>query len=422
MTDTVDLAVSGFANGGDGVAHDADGRVVFVAGALPGERVRARIVDRRSTYAKAQTAEVLDASPHRIPVACPAAAAGAGCCDLAYVTPEYAGGLRADALGDVLARIGRFDPDRLAFPEVAELDDDPVGWRVRTRLAVDARGAVGLRACRSSEVVTARCSGPVAGLTDGLDDLPVTPGADLVAAVGDDGRRQVVELAPIRTAAGRGRTAAQRARARRSAPRTETVLDGDGLVSYRVGERTWTLPATGFWQAHRRAPEVYAQTIRDFAALVPDVATSTGLRVWDLYGGAGVLGAALLDGAAQGGPAVAGIDLVETAPAALALAEDTLADEPVTTHRGAVEAVVGNLPAPDLVIADPPRSGTGAATVAAICAAGPAGVVHVGCDAAAFARDLAAYVAAGYRLVAWRAFDAFPRTSHVEAIAVLRSP
>jgi tRNA/tmRNA/rRNA uracil-C5-methylase (TrmA/RlmC/RlmD family) len=85
-----------------------------------------------------------------------------------------------------------------------------------------------------------------------------------------------------------------------------------------------------------------------------------------------------------------------------------------------VEQVLPSLPRrPDVVVADPPRSGLGRALVEAICARGPRRVVHVACDPAALGRDVGLFAAQGYRLSALRAFDAFPMTHHMECVALL---
>ncbi|GAC57398.1 putative RNA methyltransferase, partial [Gordonia hirsuta DSM 44140 = NBRC 16056] len=215
---------------------------------------------------------------------------------------------------------------------------------------------------------------------------------------------------------GGGRRAAQAARSRAARPRASSVLTGGDLVTERVGAHTWQIPVTGFWQAHRAAPLRYAQTVQNFVA---QAAPDGRLRVWDLYGGAGVLGAGLL---ARTDPGGVEIDLVESDHGAVAAARRALADEPVHIHRGEVGATIAGLPRPDVVVADPPRKGAGAAVIAAIAAAEPRIVVHVGCDAAAFARDLRDYRRHGFRVADWRAFDAFPLTHHMEAIALLVSP
>ncbi|MFN7184345.1 MAG: hypothetical protein ACK4MZ_09210, partial [Thermomonas haemolytica] len=138
-------------------------------------------------------------------------------------------------------------------------------------------------------------------------DLPAAlawPGALLVAAgAGVQLRRYrrlpacVVEIAPAQlSATGRrspGRRGASSRRAASSRPRPEKAVIGSGRVTDYVSNRAWTLDATGFWQAHRGAPQVYTDVVGEWA----DAAAGDG--AWDLYGGVGVFAAAL---AGQVGP------------------------------------------------------------------------------------------------------------------------
>jgi tRNA/tmRNA/rRNA uracil-C5-methylase (TrmA/RlmC/RlmD family) len=140
-----------------------------------------------------------------------------------------------------------------------------------------------------------------------------------------------------------------------------------------------------------------------------------GERAWDLYGGAGLFSAVLADAV---GPTGA-VTLVESDRSAVAAARDSLADlANVHVVRSNVERF---RPAdePDVVVLDPPRRGAGAAVVRALVAAAPRAVAYVACDPAAFARDVATFRAAGWRLAALRAFDAFPMTHHVECVGLL---
>ena len=79
---------------------------------------------------------------------------------------------------------------------------------------------------------------------------------------------------------------------------------------------------------------------------------------------------------------------------------------------------MSDLADPDCVVLDPPRAGAGRDVVGAVTARRPGRIVHIGCDPAAFARDVALYAEHGYRLERVRAFDAFPLTHHVEAIGL----
>ena len=421
------------ANGGDAVGRLEDGRVVFVRGAIPGELVEARVVDTRSdSFWRAEAIDILDPSPHRVDVICPAAAHGAGCCDLAFIEPGHARTLKAQALEDVLVRVGHFAADRVhdwcavdADPDappaigIRSLSDDATGWRVRTRLAVDDAGRCGQHRFHSGElVVGVDCVQPVTGLLDGLDERRFTPGGELAIVADDEGRRHITELAPVEpTRRGarrdRGRSAAQRRRRRVESRRATTVLEGDEAARQRVGHREWTIPVTGFWQAHSAAPTVYAATVAEF---VSSTSTTRSATCWDLYGGAGIFAGALLDTIAP-----RAVHIVDSDAAALHAADEVFAAEgsPVTTHRGEVAEVIEALPSPDVVVLDPPRTGAGTRVVDRIVAALPEAVVYVGCDAARFARDLALFGERGYAVTQMRAFDAFPLTHHVEAIALL---
>jgi tRNA/tmRNA/rRNA uracil-C5-methylase (TrmA/RlmC/RlmD family) len=147
-----------------------------------------------------------------------------------------------------------------------------------------------------------------------------------------------------------------------------------------------------------------------------------GETVLDLYAGAGLFGGALA-------PAVGGsgrVVCVEADEGACAAAEANLAGLPqAEVWQGEVDAegLTGLLEelggAPDVVVLDPPRAGAGPAVSRVLAGTGARAVVYVACDPASLGRDVAAFAAAGYRLTALRAFDAFPMTAHVECVALL---
>ncbi|MBD0020877.1 TRAM domain-containing protein [Gordonia pseudamarae] len=407
------------ANGGDAVGH-VDGRVVFVRGALPGERVRVRIEDRSNDrFWRAVVTDVLDPAPDRVPPACEAAAHGAGCCDLSFVEPAAARRLKTGVTADVLRRIGPLTDDGLAaaglFDEgVRALGPDGEGWRIRTRLFVDDQGRAGVHAWHASTVIVGHhCSAPLAGLVAGLDVERFTPGAEIVAVAGADGRH-LAEIAPPEPVRGdRGdRRHVQRTRRSRAAARSTRMLEGAETVPHTVGDRTWDIGVNGFWQAHRAAPATYAATV---VAMMENVDVDpAGTVAWDLYGGAGIYAGALLDNAA------AQVHVVDSDAGAISAASTTFAGEArLRAHRGEVAETAVGLPSPDIVVLDPPRTGAGRAVIDMIAAADPRVVVHVGCDVGRFARDLAFLAERGYRVRALRAFDAFPGTHHVETIACL---
>ena len=423
MTDSeileTELVTARMANGGEAVGHH-EGRVVFVRGALPGERVRVRIVDRSNDrFWRAVVTDIVEPSQDRVSPACPAAAHGAGCCDLSFVAPAAARELKTGVTADVLRRIGAVTDVQLenaGFFDggVVALGPDGVGWRVRTRLSVDNRGRAGVHAWHAGAVITGHhCSAPVDSLLDGVDERRFTPGAEIVAVAGADGRH-LAEIAPPEPVRGSraDRRHVQRTRRMRAAARKISMVEGDELVTHRVGERSWQIGVNGFWQAHRAAPATYARTVVGLAADVD--AELRDAVAWDLYGGAGIYAGALLDAGATD------VHVVDSDSGAIAAATATFAgDRRLVAHRGDVAEVAAGLPAPGIVVLDPPRTGAGRVVIDTIAAAGPQAVVYVACDIGRFARDLGFLTGHGYRLRSLRAFDAFPGTHHVEAVGCL---
>jgi len=398
----IELDITRMAHGGEGIGFAPDGRVVFVGGSLPGERVRAEITRAKKRWARARLVEVAEPSPLRVEPACPAAARGAGCCDFSHVEPSAQLGLKHEViLGQLGALAGRsgvldgFDPDL----ELAGRQLQPTaGWRTRVRLGVDTHGRAGTRMSRSNELVTGvACAQAAEGLLDGIvgeGARSFTPGAEVVAVLDSRGERHVVET-----------TRAQRGRRVES---IDTVVEGTGTVTQDVGGRTFTFPATAFWQAHVEAPAAYARIVEKWGS-----ATYARRVGWDLYGGVGVF-VPSIDAAIGGGH----VDTVDYSPAANT-PQEALAGLDVGRHNRKVESGVGDLAAPGLVVLDPPRSGAGEEVVNAVAAAAPERVIHVGCDPATFARDLGTWGERGYRVTRMELIDAFPGTHHFETAALL---
>lgn len=383
----LELSAGPMANGGSCVARH-DGRVVFVRHALPGERVRARITSRRDSFWHAEAVDVLDGSPDRVASLCPVAGAdGAGCCDLAFADPAAARRLKGAVVADQLQRLGGHSWEGAAEP-VGE--GTATGWRTRVRLGVDAQGNAGLHRYRSSELVTElNCGQVAAGLLDGLAG-PRWRGADEVHVVlDDDGRRHVVS-------AGR---------------RGAVVAEGRAESVHRVGGRSWLLPVTAFWQAHRDAPAVYSALVAEWAA------GADGGLAWDLYGGAGVFASALAGAVGEHGRVLS----VDTSRAASAAAAGALAGSAqVRVLRDSVRRMLSRQSRrADVAVLDPPRAGAGRAVIDLLATAEVPRVIHIGCEAAAFARDIGLYRERGYRVREIRVFDAFPLTHHVESMALL---
>ena len=384
------------ANGGSCVARH-EGRVVFVRYALPGETVKVRVVGDHGSYWHADVVEVMEPSPDRVDSLCPIAGVdGAGCCDLAFAEPEAARRIKGAVVANQLARLGGYqwrDEDSAVAEPVG--DGEATGWRTRVRLDTTAEGRAGFHRYHSSELVTELdCAQLPAGMLDGLNDWRWPPGAQLHVVVDDDGDRHVVQSGP-----------------RTGRKTTTLVAEGRYEAVQRVGDRIWRVPVTAFWQSHREAAGVYSDLVAGWAQLEP------GMTAWDLYGGAGVFAAVLAQAVGERGKVVT----VDTSRGASRSARAALADLGwVSVVTDSVRrALSAQAMRADVAILDPPRSGAGREVIDMLAAAGVPRVIHIGCEAASFARDVGLYLGHGYAVEDLRVFDSFPLTHHVECVAVL---
>ncbi|GAA4153406.1 class I SAM-dependent RNA methyltransferase [Leifsonia shinshuensis] len=424
--DEVELDIINVAHGGVFVARH-EGRVVFVPDTLPGERVRARVADRaHDRFWRAELLEVLEPAAERREHVWDAASVRrapgqrAGGAEFGHIRLDHQRELKRRVIVDALQRTARLDAETIdalgvdgagpAVEAVSGETEDGTGWRTRVRLQVGEEGAIGPFAARTHTIVP-------------VTDLPLAtatveesapfgqrfPGAESVdvVATGSGATHVLVNDRPER----RGK--------RLIRPRRRPVP-----IRERVGEREFRLDARGFWQVHRQAAATLTEAVRsavDEALFDPRAANL------DLYGGVGLLAAALGD---RFGPTLR-ITSVEADEAATDDAAENLAEwVGATAVTARVERFVTGLAAEATaaersrlraatVVLDPPRSGAGREVVDAIASMRPAQVVYVACDPVALARDVAYFAERGYPLRTLRAFDLFPNTHHVEAVATL---
>lgn len=406
---TVELTPTGIAHGGYSVAR-LDGRVVFVSDTIPGETVIARVTDdSKSSFWWADTVSVVEASEHRVPHIWREADVSrdpekrVGGADFGHIRLAHQRELKKDVLRDALIRFGKVDPATvsLLLDKVAAMPGDDtangLGWRTRVRLHTDDRGHVGPRARRSHEVIR-------------VSELPLASAgvnsiAPLTEEYGNIGSVDV--LSPSI-----------------GDPRLIVGHQKPTVIRERVGNREFRVDDNGFWQVHREAPTSLSAAVQSAIDLDRFDATAYNL---DLYGGVGLLAAALAD---VGGAStrVTSIEATERATEHAgenlaewvgAFAETAKVDRWLSgLDRRATPAERTRLEAATVVL-DPPRTGAGRDVMALLTRLAPAQLVYVACDPVALARDVAFATAAGYRLSRLTAMDMFPHTHHVEAVATL---
>jgi tRNA/tmRNA/rRNA uracil-C5-methylase (TrmA/RlmC/RlmD family) len=400
----VELEITNVAHGGVFVARH-EGRVVFVSDAIPGERVLARISDERhARFWRAETVRILEGSEHRRAHVWSSASVQrapedrAGGAEFGHIALPHQRELKRQVLTDALTRMGRLSGalvDTVTVEAVAgDEEAGGLGWRTRVRLHADEAGVLGPYAARSHRVIP-------------VEDLPLASPA-IAAAI--DLTKRMPSAASVDIVAP-------------SAAPAQIVGPETGPIVERVGDREFRVDAAGFWQVHHAAAQVLTAAVQhtiDAGRFDPAAANL------DLYGGVGLLAAAVGD---RFGPGVR-IATVESNSAATRFAAGNLSDfanARAITDR--VERYLRRLTeasarqrralAKATVILDPPRSGAGRPVVEALAALHPAQIVYVACDPVALARDVALFAPLGYAVQSLRAFDLFPHTHHLEAVALL---
>lgn len=409
----LELTVDSLAAGGDAVGRGEDGRVVFVAGAAPGERVRVRLTEEHRQFARGALVEVIAPSPDRVEPPCPLfrERTCGGCVWQHVAYPVQATAKQAtvaSALRRQLAEGMALDP--------IETPVAPYRWRRRARLhwvrpAASPAALIGLYAPRSRRVTPVPVCPQLEPALEGA--LPALH--DLLAA----GLFQKGEIDMLCDPAGQVQVAV---RGPCRAPAAEALVGQGGVVGVILGRQVFGAAALEIEPGQWAQADRFVQPSRaGNAALLSAVDRATrprdGARILELYAGSGNLTRMLLDGAGS-------VLAVDTRPGRqighprlrwqVGPVEEVVAD---LVGQGASGAA-GEAPAIDLVVLDPPREGARAA-LDSIAALGAPRVVYVSCDPATLARDLDRLGAAGYRALRAAAIDLMPQTAHVEVVVAL---
>lgn len=401
----VELDLDGITHGGEAVGRLPEGKACFVPFAIPGERVRVRVVEERRRWARGELLEVLVPSPDRVEAPCALfGPGGCGGCQLQHVAPERQTALRRRVLIEQLERIGGIsDP-----PVTAAVRCGDEAYRTRARFAVTRDGRLGFRRAGSHDVVpVARCHLATADLQAlrermgdgwaGVGEVTLRTGSAGSAAVVTPGPDA---LPPLPATADDV--------ALLDATGTAVGLRGDGVLTEVVDGFGFRVSPTSFFQANRCGAETLLRLVRAAAAVQP------GERVLDCYAGVGLFARGLAE---DGGVVTA----VEAHPAAAADARHNLAGHATVVEDDVAAVVAGWDARVDVVVLDPPRRGAGAAQVTAMAGLAARTIVYVACDPAALARDAAALRDAGYDLIEVVPVDQFAHTAHIEAVATFRA-
>ena len=387
-----EVAIEKVAHGGIFVARH-EGRVVFVSHVLPGERVKVRVFeDVGKGFCRAEPIEILEPSVDRVPhIWAEGGVGGAGGAEFGHIRLARQRELKADVLEEALDRFAGLKL-RVAV-EAAPGDDENngLGYRSRIQLHVDEQGFVGPYRERSHEVVRVK-SLPLA--TEDIQELEFH----------HKNYQSVGKIEVMASSTGQVQWL------------IDKKLQGDERLIERAGGRTFRITGGGFWQVHRKAPDVLTSAVNDFIEKAGVLKLSADNL--DLYGGVGLFTGTI---AAKFGESLR-MTTVESFKQATADATLNLKDlqnvkavcEPVERFLAPHKDETGEA----TVVLDPPRSGAGGKVVGQLLKLAPKHIVYVACDPIALARDLRTLME-HYDLAGIRSFDLFPHTHHLETIASL---
>lgn len=451
--DTLELAVTGLAFGGQGIARPDD-FVVFVAGAVPGDEVRATVTKVKKSYAEARLEEILSPSIDRVSAHCSHYGTCGGC---RWQSLDYEVQLRykEQQVGESLERLGG-----LKGFEMRQIKAMDHPWRYRNKVefsigSVEGRLVVGFHPpgrwdavlpqteCHLLPLATEGVRATVEewlrnvgaepwnprdhagyarhltireayGTGEILVNLVTAPGAlpDPTGFV-DTLRARHPEVVGIMHATNAGE-------AEVATGMPFQTLWGRSHMYETLGDLRLKVSIDAFFQTNTRMAYVLYETAAQEAALTGDEV------VWDLYSGIGSIALYL----ARRARSVLGIEVV---PAAVRDAVQNAVENGVTAAtflEGNARVVLKEilegrlelpleLTRPDVVVVDPPRGGLAHKVIHRIAAAGPRRVVYVSCNPTTLAPDAALFQELGYRLTRVTPVDMFPHTPHIEAVALL---
>ena len=387
-----------------------EGQTIFVPYAIPGERVRAELVEMHAHWARARLLEVLETSPDRVAPPCPYFGPDrCGGCQFQHIGYETQVELKRGVVIDQLGRIGG-----LAGANVQEGIGAAEPWHYRNHVqfAITEDGHVAFQRAGSHQLIPVESCLIIDPLLEDLwsaldIDWPQLRQLALRCGSATGDLMAVFELDhyedfdievdfPVSCVV-------------RLADGESVVLMGNSYLVERVAGRDYRVSAGSFYQVNTAGAEVLVDLVKGYLAPAGDE------TLVDLYCGVGLFGLALAGQVGQ----VIGVEADRSAADDFRYNAQELPN--VRLIASAAEAALPGIEGPlpeGLVVLDPPRAGAGAQVIAELARLEPQRIAYVACDPATLARDARQLVAAGYRLAEVQPVDLFPQTYHVESVAL----
>ena len=384
--------------GGDGLAR-LDGKVVMAPFTLPGERVRLGIVDDHGGFANARVEEWITRSAERIEPQCPVFGRCGGC-HYQHASAAFQAARKAEIVREVFRRVGKIETPE----EIGIVAGEPWGYRNRTQFHTDGRQIGFLAAASHKLVPVEECPISAPKINESLKMLRYMlmdrgwPRFVRHLELFTNGTQTMVNV--LETDGGRGVA--------------KGFFDwlGAHIPGANLGGLEYDADGARFRVSHGAFFQVNRFLIEDLVTSALDGAT--GKTALDLYAGVGLFTLRL----AGRFETVAAVESNHQAARDLTFNAERAGVKVDVQAMQAEQYLESVASTPDLVVADPPRSGLGKRVVQHLLRLKPEQIRVVSCDPATLARDAAGLLAGGYRLDKLNVVDLFPQTYHVENVAV----
>jgi 23S rRNA (uracil1939-C5)-methyltransferase len=433
---------------GEGIARSPGGKIIFIPGALPEEKVRLKILEEKKDYARGKVLEVLKAQELRTDPPCPWYGECGGC-QLQHAAYPLQLQLKTEMVRGALQRLGKLEPLEEPAPCVAS----PKAWGYRNKAAfpVQARhsgkGAItGFYRERSHRLVRIRkCRILPPGLNELYRKMESLVGSEHLPGYSEEKQRGFLRHILLReTASSLGITllvGASPSKRQEEWIRQEIggllnsvdkmghlslgiqrepgnslfaeeyrSLKGSGEFRERLQGMELAFPMNSFFQVNTSQAEQLFSFAAEYAA------QSQPESIVELYAGVGALTVFLA-------PHTKKLQAVEFGGSSVAWGRknmETQGFSHVTFAQGdAGEFLSSQSTPPDMLYLDPPRKGCEPPVLQEILKLMPRQVVYISCNPATLARDLRVLCDGGYTFRSYRPFDMFPQTAHVETVALL---
>lgn len=448
----IELEIEAIGSEGEGLAH-VDGYTLFIKDTVPGDKIRARLTKLGKTYGYAKCEEVLEASDKRIESECPISKRCGGCQFQHLVYSEELR-IKQQKVYDCLKRIGGFSEEMFFVSPIIGCEQI-LHYRNKAQFPVgvgkDSRIITGFYAHRSHEIIeTKNCliqaeenKEILSTIVEYMEEFGITAYEEgggekkggkprgLIRHIVTRKGFQTGEISVCIVINGdklpRWKVLVERLITRiqgivsiciNKNKKATNVILGDSLVCLygrdyiedNIGEIRFRISPFSFFQVNPEQTWKLYDTALSYAGL-------TGKEVvWDLYCGIGTISLFLAKKAKK----VYGVEII---PEAIENAKENATINGISNvsfYVGKAEEEAEKLEKPDVIVVDPPRKGCDEKLLQTIIKHSPKRVVYVSCDPATLARDLKYLCAEGrYKIKKVQPVDQFPRSVHVETVALL---